>query len=53
MKKFVKPLLVFGLTMAISLNLLAQERDYTYKAIFVYNFIKYIEWPAAGQQFGE
>ena len=51
MKKFVKPLLVFGLTMAISLNLLAQERDYTYKAIFVYNFIKYIEWPAAGQQF--
>jgi hypothetical protein len=51
MKKFVKPLLVFGLTMVVSLNLLAQDRDYTYKAIFVYNFIKYIEWPAAGQQF--
>jgi hypothetical protein len=51
MKKFVKPLLAFGLTMVVSLNLLAQDRDYTYKAIFVYNFIKYIEWPAAGQQF--
>ena len=51
MKQFAKSLLVFGLVMAVSVNLLAQDRDYTYKAIFIYNFIKYIEWPASSQQF--
>ena len=51
MKKFVKPLLVLCLALTVSVNLLAQDRDYTYKAIFIYNFIKYIEWPGTKQSF--
>ena len=51
MKKFAKPLLVLCLTLTVSVNLLAQDRDYTYKAIFIYNFIKYIEWPTTKQSF--
>lgn len=51
MKKFVKPSLVMCLTLLVSMNLLAQDRDYTYKTIFIYNFIKYIEWPANKQSF--
>jgi len=51
MKQFLKSLLLMGLALLFSVNVQAQDRDYTYKAIFVYNFIKYIEWPSNEQTF--
>lgn len=43
-------LLAFLMILLLSVNAKALAKDYTFHAVFVYNFTKYIEWPNAGNE---
>lgn len=43
-------LLTFLIILLLSANLKALAKDYTFHAVFVYNFTKYIEWPNGGAE---
>lgn len=50
--KFCRQYLLLVLVLPLLFAFSGREsKDYTYKTIFIYNFIKYIEWPSAHADF--
>ncbi|MCC7303390.1 MAG: YfiR family protein [Bacteroidia bacterium] len=44
-------LLILALLCTGAVSLSAQDKEYKSYSLFIYNFIKYIEWPSTGQDF--
>ncbi|MDO1447248.1 YfiR family protein [Rhodocytophaga aerolata] len=53
MQRFIKKSLFFGIFLVMSIGLQvgaqAQTTDYKFHSVFIYNFTKYIQWPAEQQ----
>lgn len=49
MKKANLGFLTFFLSLFLFMNLQAQTPDYRFHSVFIYNFTKYIQWPAENQ----
>src|SRR4028119_2478204 len=50
MKRTILLLFLMGIGLANSVRTLAQTpSDYKYHSVFIYNFIKYIQWPSSAQ----